>query len=756
MFPKIFLIITATIMIIMAVKRYPAAKQFPTIHRVFFTYYDYTINTNSNISTSWGTENLSSKYGGNDRSEVPTYPYLGLVKSESVNTGCNSCGGSSGGLKYDYYYMTLNSIPSGNTSGDPNIVVYLTIEDTKNSSGTPVKRTISGLNWQGVELRKAVIENPNLATLNAVCVSKKLNAYGKVLEERSSESHALVDTNAELKQFLNPYNGSSWSNDSATLESSKGIVKIAEYNDTLQKVTAYRVKIGSNGTAYYAGAADYNAQGHVVADYAYPTQTTNRDSSDRITTIFSYTYWEDNFKKSIKTETATKQPVPVTQNGSGVSSITHKYYDSYGNLRWTRDALGVVAYSAYHPVTLQRTLTVRDVDTGSLPAIITTDTDNIVAWSGNVPFSRDISLPTAFNQTISTEYDKRGRVFATTNPAGVVNYTVSDVKKTIQFLAWDETVSQPLLPINVIERNAAGKILESYQLPPTAVTVANNKPNGVSASAAKITWTKYTYTSSGLLQHVDRYHVIPASGTGTLGTNFYRTTSIYDTQGRQAATVQFAQTGKWQVDYRIYDWRDRVTEVKRGVAMNPPVWGDLSGATWLKTVSKTIYDGEHIDKSLSFFDTGTNDYTGTKYYYDQWERVRSTSSFAVINGTETPLAPFTVQDYDWSGNVIDVAQFETEPDWNNIVTTPNFAATTTGKFSHNRSSYDIHGQLWKTGIFNNISNSFDETTYKHDLAGQRISITNDNTTIETAYDALGRVYETKMKSGTVVKTIQRQ
>ena len=216
---------------------------------------------------------------------------------------------------------------------------------------------------------------------------------------------------------------------------------------------------------------DYNAQGHVVADYAYPAQTTNRDSSDRITTIFSYTYWEDNFKKSIKTETVTNQSVPVTQNGNGVSAITQKYYDSYGNLRWSRDALGVVMYYGYHPITLQRTLTVRDVNTGSLPAIVTTDTDNVAAWTGNIPFTREVSLPTAFNQTVTTEHDKRGRVFATTNPAGVASYTIYGVRKTMRFSAWDHTVQQPILPIDVTEVNSAGKILESYQLPPTAVTV---------------------------------------------------------------------------------------------------------------------------------------------------------------------------------------------------------------------------------------------------------------------------------------------
>ncbi|MDR2440453.1 MAG: hypothetical protein LBE12_13920, partial [Planctomycetaceae bacterium] len=120
------------------------------------------------------------------------------------------------------------------------------------------------------------------------------------------------------------------------------------------------------------------------------------------------------------------------------------------------------------------------------------------------------------------------------------------------------------------------------------------------------------------------------------------------------------------------------------------------------------------------------------------------------------IIAYSVQDYDWRGNVVDVAQFETEPDWNNVATTPNFAANTTGKFSHTRSSYDIQGQLWKSEEYNNVSNSFDETTYQYNLAGQRISTTNDNTTIENIYDALGRNYETRTLSGTVVKSIQRQ
>jgi YD repeat-containing protein len=368
--------------------------------------------------------------------------------------------------------MNLNS----GTSTDPNVVVYLTVIDAKDSNGNPLYRTIHALNNDGHELRRANIENPNATTLNVVCTSKKLNSLGEVIEERPAEAHALVNSNALLTQFLNPYNGSSWANDTVTLEQSKGIIYITEYDSVTNKKSGSKVIIGSSGTGYYINATDYNTEGQVSAEYIYPTQTTNREASDRVTTTFSYTYWENNFKQAIKTKTETKQAVPTTQNGSGVSPVTQTYYDSYGKIHWTRDPIGVVTYYGYHPISTQQTLIVRDVDTSSLPAIITTDTENITAWSGSVPFTREVSLSTAFNQTSTIEYDKRGRIFATTNPAGVTSYTISDVRKTMRFSAWDETTQKPILPIDITETNAAGKILESYQLPPTTVTITNGKP----------------------------------------------------------------------------------------------------------------------------------------------------------------------------------------------------------------------------------------------------------------------------------------
>ncbi|MDR2439632.1 MAG: hypothetical protein LBE12_09735 [Planctomycetaceae bacterium] len=175
--------------------------------------------------------------------------------------------------------------------------------------------------------------------------------------------------------------------------------------------------------------------------------------------------------------------------------------------------------------------------------------------------------------------------------------------------------------------------------------------------------------------------------------------------------------------------------------------GDLSSATWLKTVSKTIYNGDHIDKTLSFFDTGTNDYTGIKYHYDQWERIRSTSSFAVVNSTETSLAPFTVQDYDWRGNVIATAMFEVEPNWQNILSSDNYATnTTTSRKMFIKCYYNDYEKLYKIENFKlNLDGSTDKYVrkdYFYDLLDREVaSQVIGETAIENVYDSLGRLYQ---------------
>jgi len=702
-----------------------------------------------------------SIYGGKARDVVPTHPHLSFVQSEMVNTGCTSCGGSTNsGLILNYYYMTLNNekIPDEGEQGDPNIVVYLTVEDTKTASEIFVKRTVYAMNWQGVELRRAVIENPNVAKLNVVCTSKILNANGMVVENRSADAHALVTNSSALTQFLNPYNGSNWTNDQATLEQSKGMISITEYDATVKKPSGFKVKIGSSGPAYYVNATDYNAQGHVLAQYAYPTQTTDRDDDlNRVkTTSFMYiSLWEDNFKKAIKTEMVLTALVPTSQNGPNLAAYTQNYYDSYGKLRWTRDPLGVVTYYGYHPTTMQLTLNVRDVNTSSLPSSITTDTDDIAAWTGAAPFQRASSgLDTALNQTSTTGYDKRGRAYVQTGPDGVANYIVHDAKKSMQFSAWDSTTNKPLLPISVTETNAAGNVIASYQLPPTAVTVKNGKPTGVNPAAVKNTLTRYNYNVRGRLESVDKYHTIPMSGLGTLGTHYYQTVSFYDTQGREAATAQYVASNKWQVSAVRFDWRGRTIESLMGVATTLPVnytaICSTNGvfASYLKTVAKSEFDASgKLIRALRYH--GANDYTGTRYHYDNWNRTRSAVGFSVNGTTEVPFGPYLVNDYDWSGRVIASASFENVPTWSTVVANVDYAAnTTTSRKTLTKNLYDTRGNMYREEVYQITSTGTMGTAmtvnHYYDKLGRRVaSQQTAGLGTETAYDALGRAYQTR-------------
>src|SRR5262249_13846192 len=123
----------------------------------------------------------------------------------------------------------------------------------------------------------------------------------------------------------------------------------------------------------------------------------------------------------------------------------------------------------------------------------------------------------------------------------------------VQFPCWETDHS--LLPIRVqpvhgIKPSSSGEcFLDSYALDPASTpvgsyaTVSSGIPKGLSATPSRTyyqTWSrKWQVASSGQQKREDRYHLIPTSGAGSLGTNFYRTTYLYDPLGRLGATAQY-------------------------------------------------------------------------------------------------------------------------------------------------------------------------------------------------------------------------
>jgi hypothetical protein len=288
-----------------------------------FSYYVANLDTDANIVTSWGTENFASQYGGENLAEIyqmPDETPIPRLKTERINAGCFACGGSEGGIQKTYFYLALNS--KTRTQESPNAVTNLIVEDSQDSSGTPYQRTIYALNSRGVELRQINIENPVAQTLSTYATSTILTDKRKVLEERVEDSHLLIQSNALVKQFLNPYDpsNSSWANDTATLEPNRGVIDVFEY-DAKNNQTASKRKSGASGTAYYVSATDFDDKRHPVAEHRYPSKTASRDIAERSTTRFEYSFW-DAKQKVIKIRKTIRPAIPETQNGTGETAVT--------------------------------------------------------------------------------------------------------------------------------------------------------------------------------------------------------------------------------------------------------------------------------------------------------------------------------------------------------------------------------------------------------------------------------------------------
>ncbi|MEM7312468.1 MAG: hypothetical protein AAF497_04885, partial [Planctomycetota bacterium] len=341
-----------------------------------FTYYvNNSTDTDNSVTTPWGSENLSTKYGGNDLNEYDTANNSGYVKTESINTGCAGCGGPSGGIIKEYFYMELN----GGSSTDTNEVIQLVVEDTDyDGSTTPHKRCVYGLNKNGITLRKMVLDNPSNYT-QVWCESTELNSNGLVLEKRMRSAHSgKVTTDALAKKFLDPTTGS---NDSETVQASSGEVQHFEYetggsNDygDGSQVTGIRTSRGAVVTIlnpkYYVLAIDWGRGGadepeHLPLKYhEFTSATTNRADSSRNTTTFEYDFW-DSGDTQIKTVTTELPIVSTSENGSGVATTTNHYFDELGRLRWMKGGRGYVNYYAHNPDTGGVAYVCRDVNPAS-------------------------------------------------------------------------------------------------------------------------------------------------------------------------------------------------------------------------------------------------------------------------------------------------------------------------------------------------------------------------------------------------------
>jgi RHS repeat-associated protein len=689
-----------------------------------YTYYTTDVKTDNTGAgtaqdpkcvTVWAPsgENLQSKYGGTDADEVDSATGKYLVKSVSSG-GCASCGGTSGGITREYFYMQLD-----HGTSDSNEVVWLVVEDMKDASGNGIRRTVRGTNDAGGLLREVVITDP-CGTPAFWCQSKKLvvdtgTKLNCIEESRSPAAHSV--TSSTVDEFLNPSHNGDFANDTSTLQASTGLIRVFEYTSD-GDVSGQKIKQGRSGTAYYVSATDYlggtNAnQKHLVTyQYVFPQAETSRTAATRIATQYSYTFWTGT--DTIQTLTATYPTVASTENGSGYPTSSVNYYDNRGRLRWQKDPLGYVIYYSYHPVNGKTAYIVRDADPNALPSSADA-AGNASKWvpssngsaSSNKP-TRGGGLPTALKQVEFNEFDLQARVELTATEDGTSgailarHYSVYELNRHVRFPYWNTINNQPFLPIEVTVFDDAGTVTDQYAVDPTRTASSGGKPTGLSAGTDQthyVRWTRPVYDAvTGEVTATHDYFDIPASGYGTKDTNYTESLVSYDAQGRRDRSVSPGGT----ISRTVFDTLGRVSSQWIGTDDTP------SSGSW----SPSNNSGANMTKVAQFeFDGGATGGNG-----NQTKVIRYLTDDVEANARVTKMK------YDWRDRQVFVVDAE------------EYAS----KVTYSRVELDNLGRTTKSERYYDADDDESFPTDGTVDAGDRLLARSEN-----LYDKMGRVYRTK-------------
>ena len=741
-----------------------------------FTYYTTNLDTSQAVTTVFDSEHLQSTYGGIDVDEAAGGTYM--AKSELVG-GCGNCG-SAGGVSHNYYYLNVS-----HPSPAPNDVVRLVIEDTVDGNGNGAYRKIYGLSDTGQKLREATIAAPT-GTPQFWCESWKLSTstttlLNRLVEHRTAAAHNV--TISTIDNFLDPTTGS---NDGDTLNGSAGLIEVYEY-DSNGYQTAQKVKEGSGGTANYVwsnallGGSNLNRQALVADVYAYPQQTSTLGDSSASHTQYAYDFWTNT--DTVKTVTVTQPSVPTTQNGSGTSTVETHYFDNVGRLRWKQDGEGYITYYSYDPKSGKLAYTVNDANPSSLPSSADGNSTNWVTSSDSSASSnrptRDGSLPAARQQVNKLEFDSLGRQVIATVEDGQTgtdlskNYTVYEANRTLQFPFWQTSNSQPLQPIQATVVDAGETITDTYAVDPSCAASSGGVPTGLSSSTTQSDYRSWTHNNydpvSGQRISIDRYHNIPSSGPGTLSTNFYRMAMLYDAMGRRGAMIQVvsgtdpASSTVDQVSVWIFDAVGRLVKVKKGVSGSsdgiPTSYSALaneqSPPSWLKTVSQAEYDGGNaggnslVTRTVNYYGTGSTDNTGRQIYYTFRGHARAVRPFKAYDGSsDISVGPYVIYNVNWMGRITATAIYTSAPTWpTDYSAYADTTAANRGKLSETH--YDALGRTYCSERYtiSSVDGSKGNKTqanFYYDRRGNQVAFApKHEAATETAYDGLGRAYETR-------------
>jgi hypothetical protein len=592
--------------------------------------------------------------------------------TKEIAAVCPSCPG--GGTTSDLFSYATHT-PA--TPGDFNAWVMRTEQTLPNSSKIIVYSNFAGMPMLKVNVDPsgsnqwitAYIYNSD-GLLIWTCQPSAVNGYND-----SYDDLLHYNTGASLYTYLN---------------NTTGLINVTNYYTStgsgavLDYVQNLKVRQGQSGSDILVRSFTYtsnvdgdgNAIYPVATDVSYPDAT---DPTITITTSYAYTY--TGTTNQIATRTITPPVVGSTQNGSGTAYTIVESYDAYGNLTQSaqqRDG-SVVIYNKY-------------VYAAGMLGLVTEQTLN---------YQSGVTAP-GVNVVSDFTYDNLGRLTQSLGPAHdvAISGTPTNVRRATYMVyvqsvlpgsgtwvpdqTWagngylnTSTSAYGLVnPVSITNSDKDGRTLDQITSKRTTGSGALS-PSDTFLQTDWQSWSNLQYNYQHQLTGQSVYHLIPSSGSGTVGTNFGQTSYGYDALERRNLVVAPGGTITRTV-WTTPQWVASVwigTNDTGATDSNPAGSG---GSNNMVIVTANQYDGGstggdgNLTQVTQYVSATSGDTRVTNYAYDFRDRRTSMTD---------ATSRYTVYTHDNLGRLIQVQSY----------------ATSTGNlYAQSQAKYDDRSSVYQT------------------------------------------------------------
>ncbi|MBI1248152.1 RHS repeat-associated core domain-containing protein [bacterium] len=530
-----------------------------------------------------------------------------------------------------------------------------------------------------------------------------------------------------------------------TLKSSEGLIHLTEYYPSAGSSSsssgmsgpggykkAEKLQQGSSGTPILQKSWEYAVQtvgGNTIYPKSKETVYRNDDGTGAIETTFNYTYYSGTLR--VQQMTTTLPVVPTHQNGSGIATTRKVYLDEYGNPTWSMNERGYITRLKYDIPTGAMTQRIDDVDSSI-------EADVPGGWA--TPSDGGLNLITDY------EHDDLGRITQMLGPWHTIDIdgTATDVRRA-SWTVYDESASRNVTrtaegyatgtapnytytlvnPVSIVIHAKNDKLQQQIQATRASIS-GKLMPSDTFVQASYTRWTTFQYTDCCNLASQRGYHMIPASGEGSPGTNYDQTSYGYDAMKRRNRDVTPGGT----ITRTVFD--------SRGLAIS----------TWMGTNDA----GASVSDPTGGGATGNNMVVITEFQYDYGNDSGDgnlTRRTAYASGTDTRATTFQ---YDFRNRrifidgEIDFYQTNAYDNLNQLIETERYDTDNAGNLIARREiKYDDRGRVYRTityGVDPSTGSVGNALTSNHwyDAAGNEIKSLPAGSKLfsKSTYDSLGR------------------